>query len=92
MHALPWALLADVVRQLVKPAVVIDDEDVVVGDGAEGLVLHLVAPTRTIVAPRVSQTLAEGAWRSAFASVPLKELLIPLAQRTARERIEARGL
>ena len=27
--------------------------EMVVGDGAEGLVEHLVAPTRTIIAPRV---------------------------------------
>jgi hypothetical protein len=32
------ALMADVIGQLVKPAVVADDEDVVVGYGAEGLV------------------------------------------------------
>jgi len=40
MHPLPGALMADMIGQLVKPAVVADDEDVVVGDGAEGLVLH----------------------------------------------------
>jgi len=38
---------------LVELAVFADDEDVVGGDGAEGLVEHLVAPTRTIIAPRV---------------------------------------
>ncbi len=40
VHSLPRALLADVIRQFVKSAIVADDEDVVVGDGAEGLVLH----------------------------------------------------
>ena len=35
--------MADVIWQLVKPAVVADDEDVVVGNGVEGLVLHKLA-------------------------------------------------
>jgi len=34
----PWALLADVIGQLLKFSVSADQVDVVVGDGAEGLV------------------------------------------------------
>ena len=40
LHSLPWALMADMVGRLVEPAVVADDEYMVVGDGAEGLVVH----------------------------------------------------
>jgi hypothetical protein len=43
MHCLPWALMADLIGQLFKPAVVADDEDVVVGGGAEGLVLDRIS-------------------------------------------------
>ena len=52
----------------------------------------MYAPTRPIVALRVSQALAERDARSAFAPVPLKQLLIAFAQRTARKCIEARTL
>ena len=38
LHSLPRALMAYMIGQLVKPAIVADDKDVVVGDGAEGLV------------------------------------------------------
>jgi hypothetical protein len=41
VRALPWALLADVFGdELVERTVAAEHEDVVVGDGAEGSVLH----------------------------------------------------
>ena len=102
---LPATLLPNIFwDELVEPAVAADHEHVVVGDGAEGLVAHtgslqscealmpICAPTRTVVAPRVSQTLAESVARSAFASLPLQQLRIARANGTAGERVHARGL
>jgi hypothetical protein len=37
---LPRTAPAHVLRYVVEPAVTADDEDVIVGDGAEGLVAH----------------------------------------------------
>jgi hypothetical protein len=38
MLDLPWPASAHVLRDVVEPTVPADDEDVVVGDGTEGLV------------------------------------------------------
>ena len=102
---LPRSLLANLCgHALGELAIATDHEDVAVVDGAEGLVAHagilrssealmlINAPTRAIVAARMSQTLAERTAGSAFAPVPLKQLLIAFAQRTARKCIEARTL